>query len=174
VDVLRRAARDFEDYSRPLEPALRELLTRTQTRLDWRWRRLRLCCVQLEALSHKQLRGKAWNDRETVWIRGFGPLLGSLLFYDSTEWLYPNDDVPRATVVFRDPSRRQRLHAALGRPRPVYLLYPWRGEEVRCRGAVLDYFEFEHPTALTDEEFRARLDSSNPPPAPTWLSEEKS
>lgn len=168
--ILRRAAKDYDDSTRSLTPAFREVLQRHRSRLELRWRHLHLCCKQLEALAHKQLRGKLWNERESKWIRDFGPRLGFLLFYDSTSWLYPNDDVPKVSVVFRDPRRRQRLHVAIGRPRPIYVLYPWKGEEVRCRGAVLDYFEFEDGAALTDKEFLARLDGTEPPRALTWLS----
>ena len=61
------------------------------------------------------------------------------------------------------------LHAAVGRPRAIYLLYPWKGEEVLCRGAILPYFEFVDPARLTDDEWCRREIAGPLPGTPPWL-----
>jgi len=61
------------------------------------------------------------------------------------------------------------LHVGIGRPVALYVLYPWNGGTVLCRGAVLPYHEFVSQTRLTDGEWRALLDSDKRPTAPEWL-----
>jgi len=83
----------------------------------------------------------------------------------------PPDLAPQVVPVWSNPVTRATLHAAVGRPRWMWVLYPWEGRPVLCRSAALTYFEFTEPDGLrvTDAEWKARLDSKTPPPQPAWL-----
>ncbi len=84
----------------------------------------------------------------------------------------PPDLAPQVVPVWSNPTTRATLHAAVGRPRWMWVLYPWEGRPVLCRSAVLTYHEFVEPDGkrVTDEEWKARLDSGPPPRAPEWLA----
>jgi hypothetical protein len=83
----------------------------------------------------------------------------------------PPDLAPQVVPVWSNPTTRATLHAAVGRPRWMWMLYPWEGRPVLCRSAVLTYHEFVEPDGhrVTDAEWKARLDSKTPPPQPVWL-----
>jgi len=83
----------------------------------------------------------------------------------------PPDLAPQVVPVWSNPTTRATLHAAVGRPRWMWVLYPWEGRPVLCRSAVLTYFEFVEPAGkrVTDAEWKARLDSKTSPPQPAWL-----
>jgi len=83
----------------------------------------------------------------------------------------PPDLAPQVVPIWSNPTTRATLHAAVGRPRWMWVLYPWEGRPVLCRSAALTYFEFAEPDGhrVTDAEWKARLDSKTPPPPPAWL-----
>lgn len=83
----------------------------------------------------------------------------------------PPDRAPQTVPVWNIPSTNATLHVAVGRPRRMLVLYPWQGQQVLCRSAVLTYHEFTEPDGkrVTDAEWKARLDSANPPRPPEWL-----
>jgi hypothetical protein len=83
----------------------------------------------------------------------------------------PPDLAPQVVPVWSNPTTRATLHAAVGRPRWMWVLYPWEGRPVLCRSAALTYFEFAEPDGrrVTDAEWKARLDSKTPPQPPAWL-----
>lgn len=56
------------------------------------------------------------------------------------------------------------LEAGIARPRELFVLYPWQGRDVLCRGAVLPYHEFATDRRLTDTEWRALLDGGKAAP----------
>jgi hypothetical protein len=132
-----------------------------------RWQSLRECCARLECLSHKQLRGRDFATEEEAYLRRFGELLAWLMFYEGNSYLSPHDDAPRVVEVFARGS--QLLEVGIARPRAIYVLYPWQGQEVLCRGAVLPYHEFIHGERLTDEAWRCLINTRNRPAQPTWL-----
>ncbi len=80
----------------------------------------------------------------------------------------PRDDAPRWVEIVRDPRRNDSLAAATGRPRALYVLYPWQGLEVLCEGAVIPYYEYRAPMILTDAEWRERLNRPDAPRPPEW------
>lgn len=139
-----------------------------ETTMERRWQGLGNLCSQAQSIAHRQLRQQPLTTEQNAWIRQFGVLLGKAMFYDGNSYVFPNDDAPRVVDVFS--SQGTHLHAAVGRPRLLYVLYPWQGREVLCLGAVLPYHEFLHgPDRLTDSAWLEKLKSS-PPPPPSWMN----
>ena len=137
------------------------------------WRNLERLCRRLEAMAHKQLRGLPWTDRECDCLLDFGHVLAAAMLYGGNAYLSPRADAPRATSVYadlRDPRAPVYFQVGIARPRALYLLYPDPGGEILCRGAVLPYREFLESKRLTDAEWKDRLDSGHPPPAPEWAA----
>ena len=68
------------------------------------------------------------------------------------------------------PERREVFEVGAGRPRVIYVLYPWKGETYFCKGGVVPYYEFKRPMSgrLTDEGFRRLLDKRGSRLSP-WL-----
>jgi hypothetical protein len=78
--------------------------------------------------------------------------------------------VPKAVRVFTNPELGKALTVGIGRPRFLYVLHPWKGKEVLCRGAVLPYLERHELESLTDEEWKQKLhDPKAPPIQPEWI-----
>jgi hypothetical protein len=134
------------------------------------WLRLALLCRRLEALSYKELRGQALSTEDEGLLMSFGEKLAGIMLYDGNSYLVPNDDAPRVADILTNPNEGRHLHVGVGRPRALYVLYPYDGREVVCRGAVLPYFELIESSRMNDAEWRKRLDSTSPPTAPTWLT----
>ncbi len=84
-------------------------------------------------------------------------------------YLSPCDDAPRIADVFTNPNRQRCLEVGIGRPQALYVLYPWKGTEILCRGAAMPYYEFVSPVRLTDAEWQARLKTPPEPARPDWL-----
>jgi hypothetical protein len=131
-----------------------------------RWQALQKCCARLECLSHKQLRGRAFAGEENTFLAHYGETLGWLMFYDGNSYQSPRDDAPRVVDVFAGAGKF--LEVGIAQPRALYVLYPWQGKEVLCRGAVLPYHEFLHDKRLTDEAWRDLLKTSSRPGQPAW------
>ena len=134
------------------------------------WDLLRDLCFRLEILAHKQLRGVAFNRTERGFILAYGKQIAELQFHFSNSYKMPRDDAPRIADVHADPAGKQVLLVGVARPRALWVVYPWRGKDVLCRGAVMPYRELTGPTRLADKQWMRRLDSAERPPAPTWLA----
>jgi uncharacterized protein DUF3160 len=135
------------------------------------WIQFERLCRRLEAMAQKQLRGAAWDDDEKALLLDYGHVLARAMLYEGNAYLSPPDGAPRATSVYAwlgEPPGY--LHAAIARPRSLWVLYPWQGGEVLCRGSVLPYREFVAGQRLTDDEWRARLDGADAPAEPAWLA----
>ena len=126
-------------------------------------------CHRLETIAHKQLRGMPCNHKDIRFLRDYGTELAGVMLYDGTSYELPNDDAPRIADVFFNPNENRCLLAGIGRPRTIYVLYPYKGGEVLCRGAVLPYYEFRHAHNLTDAEWQSQLNSKDRPPLPSWI-----
>jgi hypothetical protein len=164
---LRKVADQLEKGVLPDDPGMAELVATLNMDLGWRWDSLERLCHRLETLAHKQLRGVAFNEREQDFVRGYGKELAAIMFYGGNSYFSPRDDAPRIVDVFS--SKSAHLEVGIGRPRALYVLYPFGGKEVLCRGAVLPYYEFTHSTRLDDRAWKALLDSPNCPAPPDWL-----
>jgi hypothetical protein len=131
-----------------------------------RWRALRSCCARLECLAHKQLRGRPFVGDEKTFLAEYGRSLGWLMLYDGNSYVSPRDDAPRVVDVFAGGGKL--LEVGVARPRALYVLYPWQGKDVLCRGAVLPYHEFLHDSRLTDGAWRDLLKTPAAPAPPGW------
>jgi hypothetical protein len=116
----------------------------------------------LASLAEKQIAGDPFDEKDARWLRAYGHALGRVM----GEGSYPTDDAPAAVSVFSDPARCLHLIEAVGRPRPLWILYPSGDEEVLCLGAALTWYEFHAPRPPTDAQFKAMLDSGSPPARP--------
>lgn len=103
-------------------------------------------------------------------ITSYGQTLGLVMGCEGHAYLNPPDNAPKIADVFTAPAKGKHLEVGIGRPRALWVLYPWHGESILCRGAVLPYHEFLSSTRLTDGEWRARLASGHEPAPPAWLS----
>jgi hypothetical protein len=82
---------------------------------------------------------------------------------------HPVDDAPRAAAAICDPLNDVMRVVGTGRPRELWILYPYREQKVVCRGVVLSYYEIDAKEVPTDVEWKAMLDSKEPPREPPWL-----
>ncbi len=156
----------------PLPDKLAQCVRWNTPRFSETWRRLERMCGRLEAMAQKQLRGAPWTRDEAAYLRDFGHVLAKAMFYDGNSYKNPTDDAPRATSVYAwlgDGASPGYFHAAIARPRALYVLYPKDGREILCRGAVVPYREFVNERRLTDAEWRQMLDSKDAPPSPEWV-----
>lgn len=133
------------------------------------WRRLGVLARRLEALAHKQLRGVPFNQDEQAFLRAYGENLASIMLYGGNSYLAARDDAPRITDVYQNPLAGRALEVGIARARALYVLYPAKGGEILCRGAVLPYYEFSHPRRLNDAEWKTLLDSRERPALPAWI-----
>lgn len=138
------------------------------TTLRKRWVELLSLTMKLESRAHRQLRGIEPDYAEEEFIENYGEDLGSILFYEGTSYHSPRDDAPLASSVFNQ-AGGQFLIAGTGRPREIRVLYPWKGKEILCRGAIIPFHSQLSDSHLTDKEWRARLDAPTPPASPDWL-----
>lgn len=135
-----------------------------------RWTKLTRSARLLESLAHKQLRGETWSPSEERFLKGYGEEMAFVMGYFGNSWLTPRDDAPRSAEVAGFPVLGKTLSAAVGRPRHIYILYPWRGMDILCAGSVMQYYEFESERPLTDEQWLEHLDSPAAPIMPEWMS----
>ncbi|HVW19715.1 MAG TPA: DUF3160 domain-containing protein [Opitutaceae bacterium] len=136
--------------------------------LEDRWRRLRDMLSTLEPLADKQIAERDFTPDEADFLRGYGEKLGAIMGYSDDGTDFPKDDAPKWAEVNLDPNSGQSLAVGLGRPRTLYVLYPWKGMEVLCAGGVTTYYEYPSRDRLTDPEWRALLDSKEAPVPPAW------
>jgi len=137
-----------------------------------RWKRLEDLAGRLERLARKQLAGEGFDAGESKEILAFGSDLAAVMGYSGSLTLFPCDDAPRITDVYCDPTRLLVLRhvlAGIARPRALYVLYPWKGGEVLCRGAVLPYYELTRSERLDDLAWHRLLDGVERPPQPAWI-----
>lgn len=134
-----------------------------------RWQEIGRLAGHLEVLVQKELRGADWNWDDARVLEGYGETLADIMGYEGTSFDDPKDDAPRWTTVAHDPNTDRNLAIAVGRPRALYVLYPWKGTLILCRGAVMTYYETRSPARLTDAEWKARLDGDPPPAQPDWI-----
>lgn len=143
----------------------------TKPPLKQRWHELATLARQLETILAKQLTETELTESERTIIISFGETLAECMGYFAHAKGMPRDDAPRWAEVAHDSNSDQSLAAATGRARALFVLYPWRGRELLCTGAVLSYYEEWAPTKrLTDEEWRQKLDSPAAPLPPAWLT----
>jgi hypothetical protein len=162
---LEATAKILIDLDRALERKLESVLGGIIRDVDRNWAALEALCSELRSLAHTQRRGRPFDERETEWLKGYGDRLAGIMF---TGVGATRDDAPRITDVHHHPASGRRLHVGIARPREFLILYPWKGKEVLCVGAVLPYYEVVTKDVLTDAGWKAMLDSEKPPEPPEW------
>ncbi len=135
--------------------------------LSERWLRLIRLANQLAQASNTELQGKPVDQSV---ITNYGHILGFVMGYAESSWMIPRDDAPRWAEVHRQPTADRTFAIGTGRPRLIHVLYPYEGREVLCTGSVMSYYEYWENGHLTDEEWKAKLDSPAAPPPPDWLT----
>jgi hypothetical protein len=172
LDDLRRLAKFVEDghFVGIVADVAPSVILDATVNLEEKWNSFRESCRMMERLAHKQLRRVPFNNNENGFILEYGKRLGSVMFYEADASDRPRDDAMRIVDVFSNPQQRKYLEVGVGRPRALYVLYPVKGCEILCRGAVMPYYEFSHSERLTDDGWKQLLDSPRRPTAPDWLA----
>ncbi|MDI6449589.1 DUF3160 domain-containing protein [Anaerobaca lacustris] len=168
ADLLRRMADDLGEGI--VDPLLAGMISMYDSDITRLWPLLEELSLRLESIARKQLAGLRLDGADDAFITSYGGRLAKIMGYDgnySSE--HPKDDAPRIADVYSNPEVGGNLHVGVGRARAIYVLYPWQGQSVLCRGAVMPYYEFVDGGRLTDEEWKARLDSGARPDVPSWL-----
>jgi hypothetical protein len=142
----------------------------TESALRSRWTALARIARTIEALAHKELRQEPWTETEEGFLKSYGETMAGIMGYAGNSWLSPRDDAPRWAEICGFPDRGVSLAAAIGRPRTVYVLYPWNGMDILCVGSVMQYYEYESKQRLTDGEWLSLLDSAAAPAIPAWMA----
>jgi len=178
IKSLSDLADSFENGGRPDPGDMADNIQCNFTDLEQLWKRLVVICRRLEMLSQKQLEAEEFNAEEKDMILSYGDELASIMLYKYDASKNPDDDAPRIVDVCVNPGLQtsnntrggwRYLEAGVGRPKALYVLYPWNGRKVLCRGAVMSYFEFPYTERLTDKTWKELLDSDQRPDQPSWL-----
>ena len=149
-----------------------DLIERARGLLDAnhdRWDNLASVTRKLEALAHKELRREPWSSEDEHFLKAYGERIAGAMGYDGNSYEAPNDDAPRWAEVHHNDPGDYSLAVAVGRPRIIYVLYPWNGLEILCQGSVMPYYEYRSKERLTDPEWKQLLDSPRAPAQPGWL-----
>jgi hypothetical protein len=126
-------------------------------------------CKRLEVLTHKQLRGVNFSKKDNYFLTDFGEKLAAVMLCDGYGYHGSNGETPHIVPVYFKPEKNTCLYAGTGRPRLMYVLYPYKGKEILCTGAVIPYYEFVSPIGLTDEQWKKSFDDDERPESPVWL-----
>jgi Protein of unknown function (DUF3160) len=163
VEYLRRMAEDLGNGI--MDSSLYWLAVWYDAEVGLLWPSLEETSLQLEAIARKQLDGVEISAEDDDFIKAYGDLLQTLMFYRGDTL----DTAPKVCDVFANPWVGGNLHVGISRARVLYVLYPWEGQAVLCRGAVMPYYEFIDGGRLTDTEWKDRLDGDARPEVPNWL-----
>lgn len=162
-------AEDIEDGHIDRYPDVLAVIEEFSGDLKDLWERLAAISRRLESLAHKQLRGIEWDEEETRFIEDYGTEIAGIMLYGGNSYLTPRDDSPRVVDIHANPQTSTYFHVGIARPRRIYVLYPWQGERLLTRGAIMPYYEFEESRRLTDKVWKKKLDSDDRPAIPNWL-----
>ena len=133
--------------------------------------------TMVQSLERKQATGVPLDAHEVQQLRFYGAYQEHLTLMTapggeqgSTEG---NDMAIVADVSSAKSTKLNELLAleeGVGRALPIYVAVPINGHRQLACGAIFTYYEFTHPASdrLTDEAWRALLDTSNAPAMPDW------
>lgn len=133
-----------------------------------RWLRLAEVCERLADVAGRQLDNQSLTAEDEYFITDYGEELARLLKYEAYSASDPCDDAMRCISVLTH-ANGDHVHIAVSRPQAIYVLYPDRGQQLLCRGAVFPYFEFTDNEIVDDESWKRRIDKSTTPARPRWL-----
>jgi len=162
-------ANDIENGRYDDEPDYHAFILETNIDIKKLWMSLRHMCKRLEVLAHKQLRGVSFSKKDNYFLTDFGEQLAAVMLCDGYGYHGSNGETPHIVPVYFKPKKSTCLYSGTGRPRLMYVLYPYKGKEILCIGAVIPYYEFVSSIGLTDEQWEKRLDGDERPESPVWL-----
>lgn len=129
----------------------------------------------LKGISEKELRGQRLTEDEYEEIRHIGGTLEymtlSVMAGRPDTWELVNEtDKDMAVVADVHTAGDRVLEEGVGHAYEILVVVPVEGKLVLTRGAVLSYYEFEHPAEdrLTDEKWQAALGAGRVPAPPVW------
>ncbi|MBX9654977.1 DUF3160 domain-containing protein [bacterium] len=132
------------------------------------WSEFAKICDRLAVLAEMELKGIEFTQEDSKEIRFYGDRLAGFYGYLNHAAIRPRDDASRVATVFSD-TQGNHLAVGVGRPRALYVLFPYQGQEILCRGAVMPYYEFVSSTVLNDAEWRSLAASPRAPQLPNWI-----
>jgi hypothetical protein len=162
-------ANDIENGRYDDEPDYHAFILETNIDTKKLWMSLRHMCKRLEVLTHKQLRGVNFSKKDNYFLTDFGEKLAAVMLCDGYGYHGSNGETPHIVPVYFKPEKNTCLYAGTGRPRLMYVLYPYKGKEILCTGAVIPYYEFVSPIGLTDEQWKKSFDGDERHESPVWL-----
>jgi hypothetical protein len=169
VAKLRTIAKDLQKDKLPNDEQLQNIIQGYS--LKFLWDELVNVSRTLESISKKQLKGQDLTEYESF-IESYGERIACIMLYYGNSYVEPKDDSPKIADVCYNPTQSKGyLHVGIGRPRTLYVLYPWQRRQILCIGAVMPYYEFAHQTRLNDSEWKEFLGSNQRPNVPDWLNE---
>jgi hypothetical protein len=170
INRIRSIADKIENGHYDDDPTYQALIIETNVDLNQLWRMLAQLCRRLEVMAHKQLRGVAFNERDTYFIADFGIRLATVMLHGGSVSLFPGDDFPSLRQIPAAAPGGRLLYGGVGRPRELLVRYPFGGREILCRGAVVPYYEAELRRPMRDPDWIRRLDSDERPEDPQWCA----
>jgi hypothetical protein len=167
-----KIAQDLEDDKLPENERLAKSLQSSYMDIKYRWDRLKDVSETLAKISKSELEGKDLKEYDEF-IKSYGTKIGSIMLYGGNTYYSPNDDSMRIVDVYNNLFVEEKfyLHAGIGRARAIYVLYPWQGSLVLCKGAIMPYYEFTSDERLTDSDWKTMLDSQQRPKIADWLKQ---
>jgi hypothetical protein len=138
----------------------------------WELRNLAFRSAGFAEMARKELAGEPLTDDEYFTIQTHGTYLNILLrtlFQGEGE----PDPVALVTDVASNPSVGLALQEGVGGVDYIYVVIPTPDGRLQlARGAVLSYYEFtgDINQRMTDDEWRALVESGTQPPRPVWTS----
>ena len=95
------------------------------------WEAFSGTCLQIAEIAEKQLAGEDFSEEDNELLGSLGRLLTEFHLNEYGEGSVPGaDDAMRVADIVEDPrpGRREVFEVGVGRPRIIYVLYPWKGE----------------------------------------------
>jgi hypothetical protein len=128
--------------------------------------------TRLRDMASQELRGEGLSADDYKYIRFYGANIETLALSAADG----NIDKPLQAAVVADlatdATTGQVLENGVGRVFEIDVVAPINGKLVLTKGGVFSHYEFTQPMGdrLTDEAWRARLDSGGAPPLAAWTS----
>jgi hypothetical protein len=134
---------------------------------------LAVLAAQLAEIARKEVAGEPVSHDELYWMQeNFDSALWHIR-YEAEFWVTdPPQTVALVADVASNPNAGAVLEEAIGPVDLIYVIANGPNGLHLTRGGVYSYYEFVLPIdqRLTDDDWRAMVDSGNIPPRPDWVS----
>lgn len=166
---LKITADELESGKKITYPIIISVFRKSKRDLKSLWKELEAVSLMLESISKKQLRKEEFSYKDIEFLENYGETIAGIMLYGGNSFYIPHDDSPRIIDVLYLTEERKYLEAGTCRPRALLVLYPYKGKEILCKGAILPFYEFQSKERLNDNEWKNLLDSDKRPPIPQWM-----